>query len=366
MLFFRPVELTLEAALRDLDAKKESSRLEALRSLAPALLRELGLASGTLNCAREHARGAEVIHRFEQVLSAEKVDFARGFALLGLARLGEVEVVASLAATLRDDSRDGIAAFVRECALIAASELVGMIAAAPLHGAPTDSSNPLSQLEDFFIVALGDERSEVRFQAYDGVAQLQIHGRLRAEFAVDRIVAAAEQESDPRLTAAACEALAQIRPIVGNGRDFIRATAAQPLPAPPWIFEDARLVAHFAALEALAQVGDALALAPLSKFLQHHRTRDRALEMLALLVDSIPADLRDKIADIASERRWWPGLSQVRAAYVLFAAGDPRGARLLDRFDRSLRREIREASVRSRELVSQMLTTPTPANLPSA
>src|SRR5690606_23572062 len=163
-------ELTLGAALRDLDHDRPDIRGVAVRNLAPALLDELGLRPPAWWTRIDHPQrdqAAEALDRACDDPAPQNAALAR----IGLAQLSAPQAHARAREALAHAGDDDAAMFMRECGVIALS-LLGGAARALLDepDAATDAETPgqASVMRGQFLAELvaipGDPRGDLRFQ----------------------------------------------------------------------------------------------------------------------------------------------------------------------------------------------------------
>lgn len=286
-------EMTLEAALRDLEHRDPKVRARAAEALGRTDLGDPALTAllGATNDGHSQVRYA---------------------ALLSLGELGRAPGVAAALTRLEDGD-----SLVREAAVIA----LGQIGARVAEKAPAERSE-LAALDQAFAAlssALGSERPEVRFQAIASLAEISPEraAPLLAPLLSDR---------DPKVRAQAAAALGDAR--------FMEAR--EPLAT---LLGDVDEVRHEAAL-ALARLGDARAVPVLLTSLP---AGDRAFDAASALAELDAArapEVRDFLARLLLRFLGDP-MVKVRAAQALARAGDPRGRAHLEKALRSRRDEVR-------------------------
>lgn len=311
-------DLTLDAALRDLEARRPAARDRALRNLAPALLEALGRPGPAWEATHAHPRGSEVRLALHQALRGP--DAARaGLAAVGLGWVGDPAVLEPIEPWLHDSAEDDGARFRRECAVVA---LGSIASAAPSHH-PVRAS-VLRALE----AGLNSRFPEVRFQTAAALAELD-------DASVGpRLTAALAGEADPEVRENLVIALSRLGTLPPEILAVLAALTRDPEEAHALRFEAALI---------LAAAGDRAATPVLLEALRQRLDRDRALEALAALAD--PA-ARGAVKALA--RRWaQAGVTRVRAAYAWArcdpAAASTGGHRLLRRLAWHPRAAVREA-----------------------
>jgi hypothetical protein len=339
-------ELTLDAALRDIDSGRPEIRGVAIRNLAPALLDQLGLRPPAWWTHIEHdkrERAAEALDHSCDDPAPQNAALAR----IGLAQLGAPQALARAHEALGFAGDDPASMFFRECGVIALS-LLGAAARAfleePDAAADGDERAHAAALREQvlteLLALLHDPRDDVRFQvgpALVDVAGQAVEPELLAALAREQHAEVRENLIsslalfDPP-SQAACDALAQVlQSNEGNG----------------WIGWEAAL----ALTAARRPEGAPRLLAAL-----HSReTRDRALEALAVLGEQAGPEAP------AAVRRYSKGLltpvfTKVRAAYALARMRPDEGAALLGRLAKHPRPAVREAVAEARQHLEELAT----------
>jgi HEAT repeat protein len=317
-------QMTLAAALRDAAHADASVRGEGVRNLAPALLAELRR-PGPARC--DDADHPDMPRVRAALLAAldDGLPDVRGHAALGLAMLGQDELVDRVAPWLGIDGDDEPSRWLRQTAVIALGHLGSTTGARPLLHA---------RVRDHVRAAWRSPHDDVRFQAAlalvdvdDPDAESELAsalGRERNPELRDQLVVALAHL--PRLSSAGCDRLAELL------RDPDEAAA-------PIGLEAALVLAAHDRSEGGARLVAALALRP---------ERDRALEALAALGSRAPGEAIAAAGRLAF-RPWVPSITRVRAAYALVrmaaASSGPgeRARRVLRRWTWHPRAAVREA-----------------------
>jgi hypothetical protein len=345
-------ELTLEAALRDSQSANPEYRNQAVRNLAAALLMEMGRPSPAWKAAHDHHRGPEVLGRLREALSDEEEAPIRGLALVGLAQLGEAELLdyAELWIDAPDPDPDaddapgaeqagqrGANAFLRECAVIALG-LLGDAAAKPDND---EGWSVASRCRQHLTRVLTSPHDDVRFQACISLAEL---GGRSAE---EAIVQAARAEEVDAVRANQVAALSVFDPPSPDACELLRSYL-QHLPDPRKAKRgDPQLATSYNAALALAAARDRGALPRLVLSLENSEERDRALEAIAALGPPLDESALRVIRNMATSRLS-PGLTRVRAAYAMSRVAPEEGQSILARLERSWRPAVRNAVAEAR------------------
>jgi HEAT repeat protein len=289
-------EVTLGAALRDLDAKREDARQKAIRSLAAAYLLEAGLKSPHFRAAEEHDQGPAVRDALTETLQHEDPSMA-GMAAVGLGMIGEPALLDSpVPGWVESDSDDTGDQFRRECAVIAISFLG---AAAPHTGdGAVIRKRVMKKLRGW----LEAKRPDVRFQA--AVALVEVGG----DAVTSDLVRAFETETHDEVRENLIDALSRVDPVPAEVVAVMHEVVADEA--------ERHSLVGFEAAMILASAGDAAAGPVLVAALDHRGYRDRALEALAVLGRAAPPDAVERIHRMA-RALLTPGITRVRAAYAL-------------------------------------------------
>jgi hypothetical protein len=345
-------ELTLDAALRDALSEDPSSRNQAVRNLAPALLEQTTHRSPAWRAAREHPRGPEVLARLRAALGEEEEAPIRGLALVGLAQLGEEELLeyAQLWVQAEDPVQDapdisggaagraGANAFLRECSVIA----LGLLGDAAKGSAQSggehadDEWSVANRCRDLLSSSLRSEHADVRFQACIALAELG------GESAQGAIVDAFRVETLDEVRANQVAALSVFDPPSEASCQVLREFLDSAMGSAPPKQGDARAVATYNAALALAAARDRGAQRRLIASISQTDERDRALEALAALGPPIDDSALRVIRNLANSRLS-PGMTRVRAAYAMCTLEPKEGLALLAKLERSWRPAVREA-----------------------
>ena len=321
------VEMTLAAALRDIEHRKARVRHLALRNLAPALLHAIGATGPKFGAHRDHSDGPTVVSALWRSCKADRegeTSHDRGLALLGLARIGDTNVLDACLTVLQSTAEHEIAVFERECAIIALGEL-GMIL-------PDDPQwRPMrKRLETELWTRIGDERTEVRYQIPRSLAQLNARDWQAA------LGQRLDVETNERVTSQILEVFAEHgrldRSIILQIETFVRREDPNLLPE-AWL--------HAGISFALGK--STLASACFTQALRFSETRQRALEAVAIMMTPAEPELLKMLRPIA-EIRLWPSLENVRAAYALARVQPEQGRAVLAHYRRSFRPVIRQAA----------------------
>lgn len=348
-----PSELTLDAALRDSESQNPTSRNQAVRNLAAALLDELGRRPPAWRAAQEHDRGPEVLARLRLALSEGEQAPIRGLALVGMAQLGEEELLeyAQLWVDAPDpvqedvDESEGRAghhganAFLRECAVISLG-LLGDAAATTAQKGGERSQHEwsiASRCREVLTRSLTSPHDDVRFQACIALAELG------GESAQSAIVEAFRVEGVEEVRSNQVAALSVFDPPSEAACDLLRNFLERELQTtPPKKGKDPRAQTTYNAALALAAARDRGAQRRLVASLAESDERDRALEALAALGPPLDESAMRVIRNLANSRLT-PGMTRVRAAYAMCTLLPEEGEALLARLARSWRPAVREA-----------------------
>ncbi len=321
-------ELTLDAALRDLESPDPRVRNLAVRNLAQGILDALERPSPSWGAAAAHPQGEAVLEGLRWALANEDQAATRGLALVGLSQLGEAEVLEQARAWLsgsKEITGPGAMAFMRECSIIA----IGLLArAAPNHG--PEAKRGLAVIDacrETLTDALRSEHDDTRFQAAMSLAEVGGPG------VESKIVAALEAETEVEVMRNQVAALNTFDPSSAAALAARRQLIAGP---------HSESEAGFRAALGLAAARDPEAGPALLRALDRSNRRDRAIEALAALGDAAPAETADALRRFA--RGWTtPPVTRVRAAYALSRITPSEGRALLARLARSLRPKVRAA-----------------------
>ena len=318
-------EITLEAALRDLDSEREHYRHQAARNLAPALLAELGTPGPRWGAAAEHGRGSEVTTALLALVDGHEPAQLRGLAALGLGNLGEPRLVEAVRSWLRIEGDDDERVYLRECAVISLSFLG--------RAAQDAAAEPalVQAIVELIESALDSTAPDLRFQA--AVALVELRGAA-AEAA---LVQALQREADPQVREGMVDAISYLDPPGPAACDALEALLEG---------EDAEGPLGFLAAMTLAAARRPSARPRLMAGLEARHERDDALEALAALGRADAAQV-ERVHRLA-RRVWLPAITRVRAAYALArmvppGQGDNPGRALLRRLRWHPRPAVREA-----------------------
>ncbi|TPV93518.1 MAG: hypothetical protein B7733_20315 [Myxococcales bacterium FL481] len=328
-------ELTVAAALRDLESRDPAHRERAIQSVAGAILVELGERGPSWRAAQRHPRGGDALEALWRVLDDERWPALRGAAFAALGQLGDASrweqalVYLEVAEDAAESESAGADTIERECALIYIS-FVGV--AARDGGEPEVAARSLTTLTQ----ALGHRLDDVRFQAAMGLAEI---GGPDVEPA---LLAALAHEASPRVRTQLVEAL---------------SLSERPSPAVVWALRSIvgaaseGLETRHAAAMVLAAARCPDAVAQLVESLRYVDVRDDAIEALAVFPRDVASTAVSPVRRLANGWRT-PGATRVRAAYALCRWSDPHGARWLQRLRFHPLGGVRAAVRDARELLA--------------
>lgn len=337
-------ELSLAAAIRDIDANKLDARLKALRSLAPALLVDLDKPGPLWLAATLHDSGATVTRMLFDALGQEHDIPSRGQAAVSLGMLGDASVIDVVAPWLTLEGEQVDACFQRECAVIA----ISFIGAAAARAPDNTGRHALRQCMKLLSAALESPAADVRFQA--AVALVEV-----ADTNVGDVEAllrdALKLEDNPEVRHNLVDALSRLEHPSAATLDALAKVLEDPQ-------EGASAVGLAAAMILAGQrrpeAGPRLVTA-LGVRLQ----RDDALEALAVLGPAAPDAAVERARRIATGVLTTP-ITRVRAAYALARmcsqsadANNP-GLRWLARLAWHPRPAVREAVTDARRNLEQL------------
>jgi HEAT repeat protein len=338
------VELTLDAALRDIDHARPEIRGVAIRNLAPALLDQLGLRPPAWWTHIEHDKrdlAAEALDR----ACADPAPQNAALARIGLAQLGAPPAHARAHEALIIAGDDPASMFSRECGVIALSLLGGAARAfldEPDAAANREERARAAALREQVLAELlpylADPRDDVRFQV--GPALVEVGGH-----AVEpELLAALEREQHAEVRENLISSIAQLDPPSPAACDAL-AQVLQGDEGKGWIGWEAAL--------ALTTARRPEGAPRLLSALHSRETRDRALEALAVLGEQAGPEAP------AAVRRFTKGLlmpvfTKVRAAYALARMRPDEGAALLERLAKHPRPAVREAVAEARQNLEQL------------
>lgn len=338
-------ELTLAAALRDVEARRVEARSLAIRSLAPALLDELGMRPPSWWDLLEHPQRGAVVEALEHACDDPAPQNA-ALARVALAELAAPSARARAREAIAAAESDDAAMFMRECGVICLS-LLGAAARGFLDeperaGLPADARTRAEALLDEVIAELrsllDDPRADVRFQA--GPALVEVGGEaIEAE-----LLAALEREREPKVRANLIAAVSMLDPPSPAACDVLAAVLASDEGKGEIGWEAAMALTAARRPEGAARLVDAL---------RRQTTRDRALEALAVLGRDAPPDVAEAVR--AYSKGWFtPVFTRVRAAYALARIEPEHGQALLERLSRHPRPAVREAVAEARANLARL------------
>lgn len=323
-------ELTLAAAIRDADAKREQARHKAIRNLAPALLLEIGEPGPLWNATERHADGSAVRAALWHALEQSGDTALRAQAALGLGMLGDATLFDRISPWIDLTGDDEASTFQRECAVIAISFV----------GAASPADDPIRVVViERLRSALADERPDVRFQA--AVALAEVGGTV-----VEReLVAALRTEPHPEVQHNLVDALSRFEDLEPQTAETLVELLEDAEPSDGLSFGIAMVLAGARRAEAAPRLLDALTVGGL---------RDQALEALAVIADDPPDDAVERVTAVA-RGYLTPGVTRARAAYALARLchdhpdDDNPGLRMLDRLAWHPKASVREAVADARD-----------------
>jgi hypothetical protein len=331
-------EMTLAAALRDSVHADARVRGAGVRSLAPALVVELGRAPPVWCDDGHHRDAVAVRERLVARLDDAQVEIA-GHAALGLGTLGRPEVLDRARAWLAIDRDDDDARWLHETAVIAAS-YVGVAARgrdAELH----------ARVVTLLREAWKSPHADIRFQA--AMARVEIDDP-KAEQDLSWALA---RESSPLVREQIVDALGHLDRVEPSTLDRVATLLAT---------EDASQAIGMSAAMLLASHGRDAAVDRLIVAVGRRHERDDALEALAGL-GPVAAAATDAAEALLG--RWLvPPVTRVRAAFALCriapqgAAAQTRAERALRRWAFHPRRAVREAVADARRALDGLRSPP--------
>lgn len=317
-------EMTLDAALRDVEHADPRVREPALRNLPAALLAEMQQPGPRWQACLEHSRG-EAVRRALQARLDDEEPALRGQAATGLATLGDPSVVdpALQWLELRGDDDDAI--YLRQCGVIALS----FLARAAIEAGVEPSLR--ARIEEAIAQALTAEAPDLRFQA--GMALVELRGNA----AEPALVSALRAEEHHEVRDGLLDAIAMLDPPGPAACAALEEVLAGP---------DGEGGPGFRAAMTLAAARRDVARPRLIAALDVRPWRDDALEALAALGTAELADV-ERVHRMA-RRVFLPGITRVRAAYALArmvppGEGDSPGLLMLQRMRWHPRPAVREA-----------------------
>jgi hypothetical protein len=338
-------ELTLAAALRDVDADRVEARSMAIRSLAPALLDELGLHPPVWWDRIDHPQRDAVVNALERACE-DKAPQNAALAHIGLAELAAPSARERAREALSSEQDDDAAMFLRECAVICLS-LLGAAARNFLDDpssatASSDARDRARQMHRSVLAdlreSMSDARPDVRYQA--GPALVEVGGA-----AVEHeLLAAFEREREPRVRANLIAAISMLDPPSPAACDVLAAVLETPEGQGEVGWEAAMALTAARRPEGAPRLIAALA---------RQSTRDRALEALAVLGPDGPPELADAVRRY-TRGFFVPVFTRVRAAYALARIEPESGHALLERFSKHSRAAVREAVAEARQNLARL------------
>ncbi len=338
------VELTLAAALRDIDNPRPEVRSLAIRNLAPALLDELGLRPPAWWEQIDHPQRDEAAAALDRAC-ADPAPQNAALARIGLAQIAAPQAHARALEAITTAGDDDAAMFARECGVIALSLLGGAARAfvdAPDSADHGDARTRAAALRDRIrselVEWLDDPRDDVRFQL--GPALVEV-----AQAAAEpELLAALDREDHPEVRENLISALAQLDPPSPAACDAL-ASVFETAEGKGWIGWEAAL-----ALTAARRPEGA---ARLIAGLHSRETRDRALEALAVLGERSGPNAAAAVRRL-TKGALIPVFTKVRAAYALARIVPDEGRALLDRFAKHPRPAVREAVGEARQHLAEL------------
>jgi HEAT repeat protein len=346
-------ELTLEAALRDVDAMRVEARSMAIRSLAPALLDELGLRPPVWWDRIAHPKRDTVVEALERAC-LDRAPQNAALARIGLAEIAAPSAHLYAREALEATEEDDAAMFLRECAVICLS-LLGAAARDYLEepasaAALPDARERAEQVHRAMIVELrdllSDPRPDVRYQA--GPALVEVGGT-----AVEHeLLAALEREQQASVRANLIAAISMLDPPSPAACDVLAAVLTTPEGQGEIGWEAAMALTAARRPEGAPRLIAALA---------RQSTRDRALEALAVLGQDGPPEIANAVRRYTSG--WMtPVFTRVRAAYALARIEPERGQAVLDRLAKHPRAAVREAVAEARVNLAKLAARSEPTD----
>lgn len=317
-------EMTLDAALRDVEHGDPRVREPAVRNLAAALLAELDRPGPLWRAADGHPRGSAVRKALQERLDDDEPAL-RGHAATGLATLGDPSVVETAMEWLSLDGEGDDREYLRQCGVIALSFLG--------RAAMEAETEPQlrERIEARLAEAMAAEAPDLRFQA--GMALVELRGAA----AEPTLVEAMEREEHPEVREGLLEAISMLDPPGPDACALLESILDGP---------DRDTGLGFAAAMTLAAARREVARPRLMDALGVRGWRDDALEALAAL-GTADADSIERVHRLA-RRVFLPGITRVRAAYALArmvppGAGENAGLAMLERLRWHPRAAVREA-----------------------
>ncbi|NVB40909.1 HEAT repeat domain-containing protein [Pseudenhygromyxa sp. WMMC2535] len=343
--------LSLEAALRDVEARRPEARSVAIRELAPALLTAAGSQAPARWQSIVHPKRDEVAAALDQACTDAAPQNA-ALARVGLAQIGaptararaEEALAAGDSEALSPADSDHAAMFMRECGVIALS-LLGAAARAQTEADAVDvaSAGEYAELLAALRALLDDPRDDVRFQA--GPALVEVGGReVEAE-----LVAALAREDHEEVRENLIVALSMFDPPGPAACEALSAVLGdEALAKGPLGWEAALALAGARRPEAAPR---------LILGLGDQSTRDRALEALAVIGPRIDPEDAPAVAEAvrrSARALFASAFTKVRAAYALARIDPPAGEAMLRKLEGHLRPSVREAAAEARALLTEL------------
>lgn len=318
-------ELSLDAALRDVDHEQPEIRNRAIRNLAPALLERLNERPPVSWARSEHPSRPRVVDALERSC-ADKAPQNAGLAILGLAQIGAPQARERALEGLAREGDDEASMFVRESSVIALS-LLGR--AARIEG---DTSGVIERLGEDLRALLDDPRDDVRFQAGPALVETLDNA------AEPELLIALARETHPEIRENLIAALALIDPPSPAACDKLAELLAGDEGKGPIGWEVALALTAARRPEGGPRLVEALRVRAL---------RDDALEALAVLGTNAPPEAGEAVAKLMGGLLV-PAFTQVRAAYAMARIRPVEGEARLDELGRSMRSAVREAVAEAR------------------
>ncbi|MFO7566073.1 MAG: HEAT repeat domain-containing protein [Enhygromyxa sp.] len=343
-------ELSLAAALRDIEHDRPQIRGVAIRNLAPALLDELGLRPPAWWARIDHPRRDEAAAALDRAC-ADLAPQNAALARIGLAQLSAPQTRARAHEALATEGEDDAAMFMRECGVIALSMLGGAARAAQELGpeltpeqaaadgeARAEASALQEQILAELIDLLDDPRDDLRFQL--GPALIEVGG----DAVEPELLAALEREHHPEVRANLVSSIAQLDPPGPAACDALAQVLAGD-EGKGWLGWEAAL-----ALTAARRPEGA---PQLIAALRRRETRDEALEALAVLGEQAGPEAPAAVRRL-SKGLLVPIFTKIRAAYALARMVPEEGQALLGRLAKHPRPAVREAVAEAREHLARL------------
>lgn len=323
--------ITLEAALRDADAVDHKARTLAITHLAGAYLEAIGHSDPLWQAHTHDARGPAVLAALLRAVERDPAPPIQALAATGLGQIGAPELLTAIPDAWFTSSETD-AAYQRECAAIGWT-LLGQAARPVSEDMPQETYDAvIGRLR----AGLRADQPELRFQCAAGLAELE--GRA----AEDDLVAALARETTPQIRGALVTAIGELDPPGPRACEVLAPLCGEP-----------HTPTAFAAALALTAARDPRGGPQLLAALQRPEDRGRALEALAALGPLAPPEALPTVRRLARSV-FTPGLTRVRAAYVLARLAPAEGEAQLERLSRALRAVVREAVVDARAGLAQL------------